>query len=51
MSTVIRKDITAGTPVEFQFDVRGYDFIVKNFSDDAVYISFGSLPESTKSNV
>lgn len=47
MSTVIRKDITAGTPVEFQFDVRGYDFIVKNFSDDAVYISFGSLPEST----
>ena len=47
MSAVIRKDITAGTPAEFQFDVRGYDYVVKNFTDDVIYVSFGSLPEST----
>lgn len=47
MGTVIRHDIVAGQPVEFVFDVHGYDFLVKNFGWDSIYVSFGTLPEST----
>lgn len=48
MSTVIRKDIVAGEAVEFKFDtIKGYDFVVKNFSEGNVYVSYGKLPDST----
>jgi len=47
MSTVVRKDIVAGQAVEFHFDGYGYDFIVKNYTDANVYVSYGTLAEST----
>lgn len=47
MSTVVRKDIVAGEVIEFNFgDLKGYDFIVKNFSKENVYVSYGTLAES-----
>lgn len=46
MSTVVRKDIVAGEAVEFHFDGYGYDFIVKNFTEENVYVSYGKLAES-----
>ena len=47
MGTVIRHDIVANQPVEFVFSGRGYDFLVKNLGNSKIYVSFGTLPEST----
>lgn len=45
--SVVRHDIQPEQAVEFSFASEyGYDFLVKNFTDDRIYVSFGTLPPS-----
>ena len=39
---VIREPLTANTQKNFKFDVKGYKFIVKNFTEDDIYVSLDS---------
>lgn len=42
MTTLIvqRKPTTAETKIEFQFNVMGLEFLVKNFTDSDIYVGF-----------
>lgn len=44
---MLRKDVAAGTPTEFEFSEPCCDFLLKNMSDGDVYVSFGEVPAST----
>ena len=37
---LIRKNITANTVEHFEFDVDGFEFLVKNFNDFDIYVAF-----------
>lgn len=37
---ILRKTLTANTAEKFEFDVEGYEFLVKNFNDFDIYVAF-----------
>ena len=37
---LVRKDIVANTIEHFQFDVDGFEFLVKNFNDFDIFVAF-----------
>ena len=37
---IIRKTISANATEQFEFDVKGYEFLVKNFNDFDIYVAF-----------
>lgn len=37
---IIRKEISANTVEKFEFDVEGFEFLVKNFNDFDIYWAF-----------
>lgn len=37
---LIRKTITGSTVEIFDFDVEGYEYLVKNFNDFEIYVAF-----------
>lgn len=41
-----RKNITANTAEKFEFNVRGYEFLVKNFNDFDIYVAFKNTTET-----
>lgn len=40
---LIRQDITANTLAVFNFDVKGYEYLVKNFNDFPIYVAFETI--------
>lgn len=45
---ITRKSITASTAEKFEFDVKGYEFLVKNFNDFDVYVAFKNTTETAQ---
>lgn len=43
---IIRKNITASTVTDFEFDVEGFEFLVKNFNDFDIYVGFENSDET-----
>lgn len=43
---LLRKKVSANTITEFKFDVNAYDFLVKNLTDDYIYICFNEFNEN-----
>lgn len=43
---IIRKSITASTAEKFEFNVKGYEFLVKNFNDFDIYVAFKNTTET-----
>ena len=39
---IIRKNIIANEIEDFEFDVEGFEFLVKNFNDFDIYVAFKS---------
>ena len=37
---IIRKSIVANEANKFEFDIKGMEFVVKNFSDTDIYVAF-----------
>ena len=37
---LIRKNITANTVEHYEFDVNGFEYLVKNFNDFDIYVAF-----------
>lgn len=37
---LIKKSITGGSVEAFNFDVNGYEFLVKNLNDTTIYVAF-----------
>lgn len=37
---ILRKEIAENTLEEFEFDIKGFQFLVKNFSDNDIFVSF-----------
>lgn len=44
---IIRKTITANTAEHFEFDVRGYEFLVKNFNNFDIFVAFIETTETS----
>lgn len=45
---LIRKNITANTVEEFEFDVPGYEFLVKNNNDFDIFVGFEDSDDTDK---
>lgn len=45
---LVRKTITANTAEKFEFDVRGLEFLVKNFNDFPIYVAFENTTDTDK---
>lgn len=45
---LIRKNIKASTTEHFEFDVNGFEYLVKNFNDFDIYVSFESTNDTSK---
>ena len=45
---IIRKSITANTAEKFEFDVEGFEFLVKNFNEFDIYVSFKNTTDTSK---
>ena len=43
---LIRKTISASTIENFSFDVKGYEYLVKNFNDFDIYVAFKSTNDT-----
>lgn len=41
-----RKTISANTIEHFEFDVKGYEFLVKNFNEFDIYVAFKSTNDT-----
>lgn len=37
---IIRKEINANTTEHFEFDINGFEYLVKNFSESDIYVAF-----------
>lgn len=37
---LVRKNITANEATKFEFDVEGFEFLVKNFNEFDIYVAF-----------
>ena len=44
---LIRKNITANTLEHFEFDVNGFEYLVKNFNDFDIYVGFNNTAETS----
>ena len=42
---VIRQATTKDTKLTYEFDVLGFRFLVKNFTEDNIYVTFDELEE------
>ncbi len=43
---IIRKTTTANVAEKFEFDVYGYEFLVKNFNDFDIYVAFKNTTQT-----
>ena len=43
---IIRKNITANEANKFEFDVEGFEFLVKNFNDFDIFVGFKNTTET-----
>lgn len=43
---MIRKTITANEANKFEFDVEGFEFLVKNFNDFDIFVGFKNTTET-----
>ena len=43
-----RKNVLANTATKFEFDVEGYEFLVKNFNDFDIYVGFEETTDTSK---
>lgn len=45
---ILTKNITASTAEKFEFDVEGYEFLIKNFNDFDIYVAFENTTDTSK---
>lgn len=45
---IITKTIPANTAEKFEFDVRGFEFLVKNFNDFDIYVAFKNTTNTSQ---
>lgn len=45
---IIRKNITANVVEKYEFDVKGFEFLVKNFNDFDIYVAFKNTTETNE---
>lgn len=43
---IIRQDITANETTQFEFDIEGFEFLVKNFNNFDIYVAFKDTTET-----
>ena len=43
---LIRKNIVANEANKFEFDIEGFEFVVKNFGDDDIYVAFENTTDT-----
>lgn len=43
---IVRKNITASTAEKFEFNVKGFEFLVKNFNDFDIYVAFKNTTDT-----
>lgn len=43
---LLRKSVTASAVTEFKFDVKSYDFLVKNLTGDDILVCFNEFDEN-----
>lgn len=43
---IIRKTIVANEANKFEFDIKGMEFVVKNFSDTDIYVAFKNTTDT-----
>lgn len=46
---VIRETLVANTQKNFNFDVEGFEFLVKNFTEDDIYVSLDTNVNKNRS--
>lgn len=45
---ILRKTLTASTVEKFEFDVEGFEFLVKNFNDFDIYVAFKNTTNTSE---
>lgn len=45
---LVRKNITANEANKFEFEVEGFEFLVKNFTEGDIYVAYENTTDTSK---